>query len=146
MTNEELASLEPIIADAWDHWDHQRRLHYNQQASEAVKGGPGAMPGPSTTYTIADHMPNGAAPLPFTGEHSHDAAEFRTRFQRSVLAPSPFRTVPSETQATTPSSTTASNVSGPPSDGIDSHLSGDLSDLGQARGEAEGVVGRLERR
>jgi hypothetical protein len=23
MTNEELASLEPIIADAWEHWDHQ---------------------------------------------------------------------------------------------------------------------------
>jgi hypothetical protein len=26
MTNEELASLEPIIADAWDHWDHQVRF------------------------------------------------------------------------------------------------------------------------
>jgi hypothetical protein len=23
MTNEELASLEPIIAEAWEHWDHQ---------------------------------------------------------------------------------------------------------------------------
>ena len=26
MTNEELASLEPIIAEAWEHWDHQVRL------------------------------------------------------------------------------------------------------------------------
>lgn len=26
MTNEELASLEPIIADAWEHWDHQVRF------------------------------------------------------------------------------------------------------------------------
>lgn len=26
MTNEELASLEPVIADAWDQWDHQVRL------------------------------------------------------------------------------------------------------------------------
>jgi hypothetical protein len=26
MTNEELASLEPIIADAWDQWDHQVSL------------------------------------------------------------------------------------------------------------------------
>ena len=26
MTNEELASLEPIIAQAWDHWDHQVSL------------------------------------------------------------------------------------------------------------------------
>jgi len=25
MTNEELASLEPIIAQAWDQWDHQVR-------------------------------------------------------------------------------------------------------------------------
>jgi hypothetical protein len=23
MSNEELASLEPIIAEAWDRWDHQ---------------------------------------------------------------------------------------------------------------------------
>jgi hypothetical protein len=27
MTNEELASLEPIIAQAWDQWDHQVRFH-----------------------------------------------------------------------------------------------------------------------
>jgi hypothetical protein len=26
MTNEELASLEPLIAEAWDRWDHQVRL------------------------------------------------------------------------------------------------------------------------
>lgn len=26
MTNEELASLEPIIAEAWDHWDHNVRF------------------------------------------------------------------------------------------------------------------------
>jgi hypothetical protein len=26
MTNEELASFEPIIAEAWDHWDHQVRF------------------------------------------------------------------------------------------------------------------------
>lgn len=25
MTNEELASLEPIIAEAWEHWEHQVR-------------------------------------------------------------------------------------------------------------------------
>lgn len=27
MTNEELASLEPIIAEAWDQWDHQVRMY-----------------------------------------------------------------------------------------------------------------------
>ncbi|KAI9450180.1 hypothetical protein F5148DRAFT_1244044 [Russula earlei] len=26
MTNEELASLEPIIAQAWDQWDHQQTI------------------------------------------------------------------------------------------------------------------------
>ena len=30
MTNEELASLEPIIAQAWDQWDHQVRLPTTQ--------------------------------------------------------------------------------------------------------------------
>ena len=30
MSNEELASLEPIIASAWDHWDQQvRRLTFD---------------------------------------------------------------------------------------------------------------------
>jgi hypothetical protein len=54
MTNDELASLEPVIAHAWDQWDHdvchhelsiapllifsslQRRMHYAKQAAEAV--------------------------------------------------------------------------------------------------------------
>jgi hypothetical protein len=30
MTNEELASLEPIIAQAWDQWDHQVRISHPQ--------------------------------------------------------------------------------------------------------------------
>jgi hypothetical protein len=30
MTNEELASLEPIIAEAWDRWDHQVRFLLNR--------------------------------------------------------------------------------------------------------------------
>ncbi|KAI9512215.1 hypothetical protein F5148DRAFT_1279937 [Russula earlei] len=39
MTNEELASLELIIAQAWDQWGHQRRLHYAQQAQAAAGAG-----------------------------------------------------------------------------------------------------------
>ncbi|TFK30291.1 hypothetical protein FA15DRAFT_699832 [Coprinopsis marcescibilis] len=35
MTNEELASLEPIIAEAWDKWNAQRQARY----AEAVKNG-----------------------------------------------------------------------------------------------------------
>ncbi|KAI9458260.1 hypothetical protein F5148DRAFT_329407 [Russula earlei] len=62
MTNEELASLEPIIAQAWDQWDHQRRLHYAQQAQGDVgRGKPPdgqllgevAPPHPPHTYTAA---------------------------------------------------------------------------------------------
>jgi len=37
MTAEELAGFEPIIATAWDHWNHQR-MHYHQQA--AAQRGP----------------------------------------------------------------------------------------------------------
>jgi len=76
------------------------------------------------------------------------ANDFRARFHRSLVAPSPFRTfVPPQPVA--------------PADGIDPHLgaadqapkttavvsAGSAIDpeLGQARGEAEGVVGRLER-
>jgi len=33
MTAEELAGFEPIIATAWDHWNHQR-MHYHQQAAQ----------------------------------------------------------------------------------------------------------------
>ena len=76
------------------------------------------------------------------------ANDFRARFHRSLVAPSPFRNfVPPQPVA--------------PTDGIDPHLgaadqppktgaavaAGTAIDpeLGQARGEAEGVVGRLER-
>lgn len=78
------------------------------------------------------------------------ANDFRARFHRSLVAPSPFRTfAPPQPVAVAPT------------DGIDPHLgaadqppktaaavvAGTAIDpeLGQARGEAEGVVGRLER-
>src|ERR1700722_1796192 len=35
MSNEELASLEPVIADAWDHWDHQVRPFRAEDTSGA---------------------------------------------------------------------------------------------------------------
>ncbi|EGN95913.1 hypothetical protein SERLA73DRAFT_187187 [Serpula lacrymans var. lacrymans S7.3] len=163
MTNEELTSLEPIIAEAWDHWDHQRRMHYAQQAANAVKVAEGAMPGPSAppypTVDLNDPSANAYATDPSQQPHPSD---FRARFHRSIIAPSPFRPYPTEPQAPAPTSTpTSTTGSGPPSDPIDPHLTnavvgpGDSRqkapsssldpDLGQARGEAEGVVGRLER-
>ncbi|KAH8813511.1 hypothetical protein DL96DRAFT_1626223 [Flagelloscypha sp. PMI_526] len=39
MTNDELASLEPIIADAWEQWNHQRRLHYEAAANNQIAPG-----------------------------------------------------------------------------------------------------------
>lgn len=78
--------------------------------------------------------------------------DFRARFHRPLVAPSPFRTYAAPQAA---NSTPSSSTSVPGSDPIDPHLGVGVGDhgqkaaidpeLGQARGEAEGVVGRLER-
>ncbi|KAI0064516.1 hypothetical protein BV25DRAFT_1822878 [Artomyces pyxidatus] len=154
MTNEELASLEPIIAQAWEQWDHQRRMHYAQQAqvANAVQKPPDghalaeASSAPYGDVGMADHAPQ------YTVDPSHPQAnEFRARFHRSLVAPSPFRTF----GAPQPNSTSSSSASVPGSESLDPHMGVAVVDhgqkavidpeLGQARGEAEGVVGRLER-
>ncbi|KAH9955257.1 hypothetical protein BC827DRAFT_1271881 [Russula dissimulans] len=162
MTNEELASLEPIIAQAWDQWDHQRRLHYAQQAQVAAGAGKppdghplaeAPPPPPPATFAAAVELGDAqAAGQPFPpsdpGQPPPQANDFRARFHRSLVAPSPFRTF-------------APPQPGTPADGIDPHLGAAEQtpkvsaavttaaaidpELGQARGEAEGVVGRLER-
>lgn len=161
MTNEELASLEPIIAQAWDQWDHQRRLHYAQHAQAAAGAGKppvghplGEAPPPPAPFATAVDMGDAqvsAQPFPPTDPNQPPQAnDFRARFHRSLVAPSPFRSF-------------APVQPGTPADGIDPHLGAEQSPkavavaaavaavsvidpkLGQARGEAEGVVGRLER-
>ena len=185
MTNEELASLEPIIAQAWDQWDHQvrlirsttphkpgsltltssqRRLHYAHHAQAAVGAGKppdghplGEAPPPPAPFVAAVDMGDAqVAPQPFPPPDPNQqpqANDFRARFHRSLVAPSPFRSF-------------APAQPGAPADGIDPHLGAEQSPkvaaaaataaavaaasaidpkLGQARGEAEGVVGRLER-
>ncbi|KAI0263450.1 hypothetical protein BC834DRAFT_924948 [Gloeopeniophorella convolvens] len=160
MTNEELASLEPIIAQAWDQWDHQRRMHYAQQAQVAAAGGkppdahahtlgdaPPPPPPPPGAFELGDAAGGGSGGAgPFGGPEppgQSPASDFRARFHRSLVAPSPFRSFAPPT----------------PADGIDPQLdavevaktpAGAAApaidpELGQARGEAEGVVGRLER-
>ncbi|KAH9012290.1 hypothetical protein EDB85DRAFT_1944114 [Lactarius pseudohatsudake] len=164
MTNEELASLEPIIAQAWDQWDHQRRIHYAHQAQAAVGAGKppdghplGEVPPPPAPFAATVDMGDAqVAPPPFPPTDPNQppqANDFRARFHRSLVAPSPFRSfAPPQPSA--------------PADGIDPHLGAEQSPkaavaaataaaaavasaidpkLGQARGEAEGVVGRLER-
>ncbi|KAI9455218.1 hypothetical protein F5148DRAFT_1378111 [Russula earlei] len=103
MTNEELASLKPIIAQAWDQWDHQRRLHYVQQAQAAVGAGrpPDGQPLGEVAPPLLPHMYPAAVelgnaqmtaqpfPPPDPNQHSMPQAnDFRALFHRSLLMPS----------------------------------------------------------
>ncbi|THH14941.1 hypothetical protein EW146_g5465 [Bondarzewia mesenterica] len=179
MTSEELASLQPVIAQAWDQWDHQRRMHYAQQAQAQVQqaqaqaqqaaansvkgpdGHPLAEAAPSAPYPNVP-MPDHAPPAPYPGDPSQPPPnDFRARFQRPLVAPSPFRQfAAADTRPAGNGSATGSTPSVTASDSIDPHLqaaaqavtTGDAQhknsidpELGQAMGEAEGVVGRLER-
>ncbi|KAI0823549.1 hypothetical protein BC628DRAFT_1324761 [Trametes gibbosa] len=164
MTNEELASLEPIIAQAWDHWDQQRRLQY----AHAPKAPDGSVLGdPNSPYGgISDHVPG--------HPYVHDPAQandFRARFHRPLVAPSPFRSTivngsgqpDGAASAATSASAPPGGAPPPPPNGLDAALSAvaaaaaaneprPLSNpptidpqLGQARDEAAGVAGKLER-
>ncbi|KAJ3781992.1 hypothetical protein GGU10DRAFT_409672 [Lentinula aff. detonsa] len=77
MSNEELASLEPIIADAWDQWDRQRRQQHQQpfDASQYSSQHPFV-----TTNSTPQDVSTASA-----------ANEFRARFHRSLVAPTPFQ-------------------------------------------------------
>jgi hypothetical protein len=147
-------------------------MHYAEQAAKAA-GGPNSLPGGPANYQPGLEMNDHSANNNYNDPSHPTPNEFRARFHRSLVAPSPFRTF-TDTQTTATNSTpTSSGGSGPPSDPIDPHLTGAAAangtastngtgagtsesrnkytssnldpDLGQARGEAEGVVGRLER-
>ncbi|KAI9446042.1 hypothetical protein H4582DRAFT_2107875 [Lactarius indigo] len=117
MTNEELASLEPIIAQAWDQWDHQRRLHYAHQAQAVAGAGK-----PPDGHPLGEAPPPApfaatVAPPPFPPTDPNQppqANDFRARFHRSLVAPSPFRSF-------------APPQPGAPADGIDPHLGAEQS-------------------
>ncbi|KDR73734.1 hypothetical protein GALMADRAFT_251545 [Galerina marginata CBS 339.88] len=126
MSNEELASLEPIIAEAWDRWDHQRRMHYAEQV--AKNGGqPPGLP-PPYGVEMGQHDPQAPPAHPFPhpngpgpADPSQAGSDFRARFHRSIIVPTPFRNNFSENQ--TASATTPSSGSGSaPTDSIDPHL------------------------
>ncbi|KAG6371940.1 hypothetical protein JVT61DRAFT_8951 [Boletus reticuloceps] len=147
ITTEDLAALEPVIADAFDQWDHQRRMHFAQQAA-AAKAADGSMAGLS-----APPFPDMSDSTNSFGEQaSPHASEFRARFHRSLVAPSPFRNInPADSTTATTSTPTSTPGSGPPSDPIDPHLSGVVMAAGDGRqkvtvdADTESVVGRLER-
>lgn len=124
MTTEELASLEPIIADAWDQWDAQvsccrslcplclatdcglqRRLHFEQQTAA---GGPSAPFPVELTQENASTYASSPAP-----DNNQPANEFRARFHRPLVAPSPFQSA----------TATAAQAAAPPVvEAIDPHL------------------------
>ncbi|KAI0685047.1 hypothetical protein BC835DRAFT_573326 [Cytidiella melzeri] len=163
MSNEELASLEPIIAQAWDHWDQQRRMHFAHNPNNAPKP-PDANPVPDAPVSA----PFNAMPQ-HTVNHTyvHDPTQgspndFRARFHRSLVAPVPFRTAGVMSADPQQAGMSSSSVSAPnmqqvanpnasqgplPPGGEPMDTSGANLDpqLGQARDEAVGVAKQLER-
>ncbi|KAG6855692.1 hypothetical protein H0H87_012023 [Tephrocybe sp. NHM501043] len=141
MTNEELASLEPILAEAWEHWDHARRAHYAEQAAKAGLAPPNLGPSYPVELTpeqqqqvqqvqqqAAQYAAAAAAALPPDAAASND---FRARFHRSIVAAPPFRTFTADPggSGSTPSSSSgaappegAAAAAGTPA--IDPHLNG----------------------
>ncbi|KAJ8517186.1 hypothetical protein ONZ45_g5590 [Pleurotus djamor] len=117
MTNDELASLEPIIAEAWDHWDHQRRLH----------GHPGSLAFSVATNPDQHAIPPDPpypAPITASADPSHPSNEFRARFHRPLVAPTPFRTfTEAQTTASSKPGSAAGSVQATPDSTVDPHLS-----------------------
>ncbi|KAJ3546797.1 hypothetical protein NM688_g5470 [Phlebia brevispora] len=149
MTNEELASFEPIIAQAWDHWDQQRRLHYGAPKppdGSLQDGGVSATGALPPGYLASITAPVGH-PSPY-GIHDPAASatnDFRERFHRPLIAPSPFRssvlsTPPHQPQGVGPSLTTQAQTPGQQSRSptLESSSPGGPLDpqLGQSRDEA----------
>ncbi|GLB34513.1 hypothetical protein LshimejAT787_0200780 [Lyophyllum shimeji] len=104
MTNEELASLEPILAEAWDRWDVARRTHYAEQAAKAGLAPPNL--GPPYPVDLSHEaqaqahaqQPPYALPATSTDATHPTTNEFRARFHRPLVAPTPFRTYAPEQQ------------------------------------------------
>ncbi|KIJ54469.1 hypothetical protein M422DRAFT_24416 [Sphaerobolus stellatus SS14] len=82
ISDDELASFEPVIAAAWDHWDHERAMHYAAAAAaNANANSDHPHPPPPTSY-LPPHPP----------QHPHGhlySSDFRTRFHRPLVAPFP---------------------------------------------------------
>ncbi|KAL1744957.1 hypothetical protein HDZ31DRAFT_82289 [Schizophyllum fasciatum] len=101
MTNEELASLEPVIAQAFDHWDRQRRMAFQAIHGVAMPP-PSAFAPPLGTITAPEilppppHPPYGPDPNQpsGSGQGSPDSREvLREQLQRVFQGNPPF-TIP----------------------------------------------------
>jgi len=122
MTNEELASLEPILSAAWDQWDHARRIHYAEQAAK-VNSEHQQQNGPSSSVS-SPFVP----PQQVDGQASQ-MNDFRARFHRPLTAPSPFGN--------------ATNGVAPSPGQSQAQIDPSLGQQSQAQGPANGVVNGL---
>lgn len=149
-------------------------MHFAHHPPNPATGKDGAAALPGTDHPPAPLYPPPAMsdhPHPYVHDPSQPppANDFRARFHRQLTAPSPFRTgiVPPDSQAQSVSSSTAASASTSGSvqntgDGMDPNASSSTStsgeqrsgqlggltidpQLGQARDEAVGVAGKLER-
>ncbi|KZS99088.1 hypothetical protein SISNIDRAFT_500537 [Sistotremastrum niveocremeum HHB9708] len=83
MSNEELVQFEPIIAAAWDHWNHQRAMHYAQAADQQEPTPSSSSHENGVGHSEVNQM-----------SYATESNEFRNRFHRPLTAPSPFQPIP----------------------------------------------------
>jgi hypothetical protein len=83
MTNDELASLEPIIADAWEQWNHQARWIFLYTSFIAC-----LLPPHFLSVQRRLHYEAAANNQIAPGQPDN---EFRARFQSQLTAPTPFQ-------------------------------------------------------
>ena len=116
-------------------------MHYAQAHAPKAPDG-SALPDPNAPYSqLGEHVPG--------HPYVHDPAQandFRARFHRPLVAPSPFRAPIAAEQPPQPS---GANGAGGQGDGLEAHLQSAVGldpHLGQAREEAAGVADKLEGR
>ncbi|KAJ6589153.1 hypothetical protein B0H19DRAFT_1248709 [Mycena capillaripes] len=145
ITNDELASVEPYLAEAWDRWEQARRLRYEHPDGFP----PGAVPVPISN-PISASVPPGAPPNSQPGyppppgypggAGAPTADDFRGRFQRAVMTvPTPFH------QAFgAPPANGVDTVDGDARDGTGTHTPSAASHHGEGQGQIDPHLGAKE--
>lgn len=84
ITDDDLRTLEPIMADAWERWNAARH------GVTLPPPPPGHFEGQAQTTTTGQPANTGFPPPP----NPNDSNDFRARFHRPLVAPSPFQAPP----------------------------------------------------
>ncbi|KAJ7603975.1 hypothetical protein DFH06DRAFT_1310748 [Mycena polygramma] len=161
ITNEELASVEPFLAEAWDRWDQARRLRYDHPDGFPPgahplppHGAPLSVPGPHNpnahvtnphTNPYPPPPPPGSYPAPPPGPGTPTGANggaggppsdnFRDRFQRVIAVPAPFHPAFANGDAPQGQNGEGEGAGTPEGDAIDPHLGAGAKE-GAKEGEA----------